>query len=266
MELRNLLSVAAIAVAVSFYSCGAMAQSNSKSSKSSTSSVISSLAGSLLGGNSKSESSSSTTTSSSSSSSSSIISLAGSLLGGSSKSESSSSSLSSSSLISGVVGLLTNSTSSKSIVGTWVYSEPSVQFESENLLAQAGGVVAGQTVVDKLSPYYEKIGIKEGSFTFTFNSDKTCTFTIKGKEYSGTYEYDSSESTLVISTSVGVLNLPTAYVSATSSTLAMTYDASKILNIVTMLGSKSSNTTVSSISTLAESYDGMKVGFLMKKN
>ena len=58
------------------------------------------------------------------------------------------SAISNGSLISGVIGLLTGTTStSTSIVGTWVYNEPTVQFESSNFLAQAGGVIAGQKIV-----------------------------------------------------------------------------------------------------------------------
>lgn len=241
MNVKSLFMLATVAGTTAFTSCGTVGGSSTSSSTSTGSSILGAVAGSLLsGGNS----------SSTSSSSSSLL----------------SSALNSGSLISGVIGTLTNSNKSNSIEGTWTYSEPTVQFESENLLAQAGGAVAGQAIVNKLTPYYTKMGLKSGTMSFTFNSDNTCTYTLKGKQYSGTYKYDKSKHTLVITGSLGLFSFPTAYVTASSSTLAMTFDSSKVLSIATALGASSSNSTVSSLSSLAKSYDGMKMGFLFKKN
>ena len=59
------------------------------------------------------------------------------------------------SLLTGVIGSLLDNAQSGSIIGTWVYAEPSVEFTSQNLLAQAGGMIAANQAVSKLAPYYE---------------------------------------------------------------------------------------------------------------
>lgn len=176
------------------------------------------------------------------------------------------SAVSNGSLISGVIGLLTGTTStSTSIVGTWTYSEPTVQFESSNLLAQAGGVVAAQTIVSKINPYYQKFGIKSGSMKLVFTSSNTCTITLGSKTISGTYTYNSSTNTLTMKDQLGLMNL-TAYVTLSSSQLALTFDSSKLLTLTTAMGGTSStNSTLSAISNLANSYSGMKTGFMFNK-
>lgn len=166
-------------------------------------------------------------------------------------------------LISGIVGQLTQNTSESSIVGTWVYQEPSIQFESENFLAQAGGAVASSALIKKLEPYYKKIGITPGKFSFTFNKDKTCSYTMGGNTYSGTYTYDSSKHTITISGQI--ITFPSAYVTVSANNLALTFDSSKILTMAQGFAGASQNATLSTLSSLTSSFKGMKTGFLFKK-
>ena len=171
------------------------------------------------------------------------------------------------SLISGIVGLLTGgATSANSIVGTWNYSEPTVQFQSENLLAQAGGVYIAQSMVSKLAPYYEKFGFKKGVFRATFNSDNTCSIVFGQRTIPGTYTFNPSTNTLNIKGQFGLVNL-TAYVTVTANQMALTFDSSKFLSLATVLsgGANAGNAQASAISQLANSYTGMKTGFLLTK-
>ena len=171
------------------------------------------------------------------------------------------------SLISGIVGLLTGgATSTNSIVGTWNYSEPTVQFQSENLLAQAGGVYIAQSMVSKLAPYYEKFGFKKGVFRATFNSDNTCSIVFGQRTIPGTYTFNPSTNTLNIKGQFGLVNL-TAYVTVTANQMALTFDSSKFLSLATVLsgGANAGNAQTSAISQLANSYTGMKTGFLLTK-
>jgi len=236
MKHTKLVAVPLLGGALLLSACGGMGASSNTSSSTGTGDLLGSVLGSALGGTSSSASSSSSSTSSSSG------------LG---------------SLIGGIIGSFTNQTTANSIVGTWVYSKPAVQFESDNLLAKAGGSVASNTVVNKLEPYYQKVGITSGKFSVTLNSDQTCSYTLGGKTYSGTYTFNSSKNTLSIKGSL--LTFPTAYVSISGSQMALTFDSSKILSIAQSVGSASSNSTVSQISQLSTLYDGMKTGFLFKK-
>ncbi len=167
--------------------------------------------------------------------------------------------------IGNIIGQLVGAvTGSNSIVGSWTYSEPSIQFESEDLLTQAGGAIATKTVVEKIKPYYEKVGIKAGTLAYTFNEDKTCTVTLAGKNISGTYEYDSENHTIVITNQLGI-KIMTAYATVSANNLALTFDATKLLTLIQTLGAKSSNTTLAGITSLSKSVKGMKLGFMCIK-
>lgn len=170
-----------------------------------------------------------------------------------------------SSLLSGVIGSLLNSGKSASIVGTWTYSEPSIEFESSNLLAKAGGSIAANQMVNKLSPYYEKLGIKAGKFTLTFKEDNTCVININGMNQTAKYTYDASAHTLKITGQNLGLSFGTAYATVSSSQLSLTFDSTKLMTLAKSIASASSDTTVKTISSLAGSFDGMKTGFKFVK-
>ena len=84
-------------------------------------------------------------------------------------------------IIGSVIGQFYDTTTKKSLVGSWIYEEPAIQFESQNLLDRAGGVVASQNVADNIKPYFEAVGVKTGGIALDLRKDNTCTFTIGGK-------------------------------------------------------------------------------------
>ena len=92
------------------------------------------------------------------------------------------------SILSGVANAVANKVTgeSASLTGTWAYVGPDCKFESDNLLAKAGGEVAAKQVEDKMSGVLEKLGFKEGT-TYTFNADSTYTSVVGGKTVNGTY-------------------------------------------------------------------------------
>lgn len=170
--------------------------------------------------------------------------------------------INSGSLIGGVIGSLLGNIIPASIEGTWTYAEPTVQFESENFLAKAGGVIAGQTLVNKIAPYYEKVGIKAGVMKITFNSDKTYSMTLGQRTINGTYVFDQSANTLTLNSQLG-FKLISGFATLSANQLALTFDTSKLLTLVsTVAGGTSSLSTVSSI---VGNYNGMKTGFLFNK-
>jgi hypothetical protein len=171
--------------------------------------------------------------------------------------------LDASSLLTGLVGTLATNTSESSLVGTWVYKEPSIQFESENFLAKAGGSVASTAIVQKLEPYYKSVGITPGKFQFVFNKDKSCSYTMSGKTFKGTYSFDKSKNMVTITGTL--ITFPSFYVTVSGNSLAMTFDATKLLSLAQGLASNSQNSTISGLSSLTSSFNGMKAGFLFQK-
>lgn len=167
------------------------------------------------------------------------------------------------SILGSVLGSLGVSTST-SITGTWVYQEPSVQFTSDNLLAKAGGVKAGAEAAKKLAPYYEKVGIKPGKMSIAFKVDNTVDLILASRKLSGTYEYDKTKGQVSIHSSM--FALPTAYVTIVGNQLSLTFDSSMILSLVQMAGSlQGVSASLAAVSQIAESFDGMKTGFLLVK-
>ena len=168
-----------------------------------------------------------------------------------------------SSTVEKVVSAVTGSSTSTDITGTWTYSGPAVAFESDNLLTQAGGAVAASTIESSLEEQLTKVGITEGSLSFTFESDSTFTAKLSSKSISGTYSYSSSDDQ--VSLKFAKVATVKAYTSLTSSSLELLFDADKLLTVISAIGSKTSSSTLSTISSLAENYDGVQLGFELTK-
>lgn len=158
--------------------------------------------------------------------------------------------------------LLQTTTTAESIPGTWTYSAPEVRFESENLLAKAGGMVVANQVKTKMETYLTKFGMTAGKSTFTFttnNGTNSFTATLGSKTIVGTWSYDSSTNKLTMKDLLGLLNI-NCTCSVVGNTMYMLFDSSKLLSLAMVLGK--SNSTLSS---LANSYSGMKMGWAMTK-
>ena len=156
--------------------------------------------------------------------------------------------------------LLGNTTNQKSLVGTWTYSGPKLVFESENILSQVGGQVLSSNLEQKLGTYLEKMGFKAGKSTLTLNSDGSCSLALGTRTLPGTYTYDASSNKMTLTGVLGVGQM-TCTVSVQSGQLYMLFDADKLLNIATNLGSKGSST----LGSVLNSYSGLKLGWAMSK-
>lgn len=165
-------------------------------------------------------------------------------------------------------GLLSSTMTEQTLIGTWTYQAPEVRFESENLLAKAGGEVAAASIEQKLATYLQKVGITKGATTYTFNSDKTFTIQTGSRTIStGTYTFDANNKILKMQGTLGLMN-QTCTVGMDGTNLCLLYDADKMLTAVNALGTflgKSNSTLGSVASVLGSNYKGMKLGFKMAK-
>lgn len=192
-------------------------------------------------------------------------SLFGTILGGLTGSSSSSSSSS------GVGGLISSLTSifdasktatADQLVGTWKYTEPAIVFESDNALQNIGGKVASATIEKKLQQQFSKYGIKKGAMKMTFDKDGNFTQTIGSKTLSGTYTVSGKEVKLTYTGGISQL-VGTTQVSGSSLLIVMKAD--KLLKYAGTLGKLTGNSTVSTLSSLLGSYDGMEIGLRLEK-
>lgn len=162
-------------------------------------------------------------------------------------------------LISSVTGNVT--TTQANLVGNWSYTQPAVQFTSENYLTQAGGTVIASKIESKLQTYYKMVGIKAGKMKFVFDNNGNVTYSVGKISRNGTYTFDKDEKTVSIRTTTGTVIK--AYVTISGPTMTLTFDATKLMNLMTTLGSKFQS--LQTITSLASAYDGMKVGFKFGK-
>lgn len=153
--------------------------------------------------------------------------------------------------------------SNTDMTGTWLFTGSAIQFESDNLLQQAGGAVAASTAEKKLNEQLAKVGITPGQMEFTFNADSTFTARIAKKTTSGSYTYDADSKKVSLAFS-RLINL-NATLACTSSKMDMLFESDKLLKLIAFLSSKSSSTTLKTIGSLASSYDGMMLGFSLEK-
>lgn len=170
-------------------------------------------------------------------------------------------------VLSSVLGLLlgqSHSIKRQDLIGTWTYQSPECRFESENLLKKAGGEVAAAKVESKLAETFAKVGIKEGVSQYTFAEDGTFQMSLGSRALAGTYDFDESSRTLTLKGTFGLTSLK-ATVCRNGSDISLLFDADKLLSLASMAGSLTGSSTLQGLSSLIGSYDGMKVGFNLKK-
>ena len=138
-------------------------------------------------------------------------------------------------------GVLGNSTlTEQNILGTWTYSGSSVD------------------------GYLTNLGFNQNTCQFTFNADKTFNGMIAGKRFSGNYTLNTNKNTLKLTYLAG-LSHTAVHVALNGGKLSLLFDADKFKTILSTLGTLSGNSTVSTLTNLLGSYDGMLVGLELRK-
>ena len=190
-----------------------------------------------------------------------IAGILGAVLGGNSNSSSSAGS----SIINGILNnVIGSGTFSKQdlCAHTWKYSKPGCAFTSENLLAKAGGEIAANKVEEKLGEYYSKFGFSGSNTYFTFKTDGTFAAKIDGKSWQGNYTFDEKTHAIQMK---GLLLSMSGYATKTTNGISLLFDQTKLLNLIKTMGALKGSSTLSAIGTIANNYDGMRVGFEMTK-
>lgn len=171
---------------------------------------------------------------------------------------------SSANLLGNVLSSLLNlPTTQESLVGTWVYRQPKVIFESDNILAKLGSSVASSKIESTMANYLTKIGMTAGHSSYTFNNDNTVVFQVGGRTTQGTYSYDPNTKQLTLTGAFGLASLQCYAIVQANGELDLVFDASKLLS----LGSKvsTSTTTGKTLSSILSNYNGLKLGWSMTK-
>lgn len=162
--------------------------------------------------------------------------------------------------ITSVIGL--DKVSAQNLIGTWTYSGPGCAFTSENLLAKAGGEVAAAQIEEKIRPYYDQVGISASNTQITFNQDGTFSSRIAGTNFSGTYTFNEASQQIKLK---GMLLSITCYTKREINGISILFEAKKLLTVLQTMSALSGNTNLQTIGDLSKQYDGVRVGFDMKR-
>ena len=232
-------------------------KTSTKKTTSATSNTTAATATTTVATTSNAATSSSTTSNAGSA----VAGILGAVLGGNSNSSSSAGS----SIINGILNnVIGSGTFSKQdlCAHTWKYSKPGCAFTSENLLAKAGGEIAANKVEEKLGEYYSKFGFSGSNTYFTFKTDGTFAAKIDGKSWQGNYTFDEKTHAIQMK---GLLLSMSGYATKTTNGISLLFDQTKLLNLIKTMGALKGSSTLSAIGTIANNYDGMRVGFEMTK-
>ena len=163
-------------------------------------------------------------------------------------------------ILSSVIGL--DKITQESLVSTWKYNGPGCAFTSENLLAKAGGEIAASKIEEQLSAQYTKLGLSASNTYIQFKEDGTFAAKIKGKAWNGSYTFDETQSQIQLK---GLLLNMTGYVKKETNGISVLFESKKLLSLVQTLSSLSGNSQLSTIGEISKSYDGVRIGFDLKK-
>ena len=162
--------------------------------------------------------------------------------------------------ITSVIGL--DKVSAQNLIGSWTYSGPGCAFTSENLLAKAGGEVAAAQIEEKVKQYYQQVGISASNTQITFKQDGTFSSKIAGTNFSGTYTFDESSQQIKLK---GMLLSINCYTKREINGISILFEAKKLLTVLQTMSALSGNSNLQTIGDLSKQYDGVRVGFDMKR-
>ena len=162
--------------------------------------------------------------------------------------------------ISSVIGL--DKVKAQNLIATWKYSGPGCAFSSENLLAKAGGEVAAVQIEQKLLPYYQQVKISESNTYITFKEDGTFSSKIAGTPFSGNYTFDEASQKITLK---GLLLSVNCYAKKEANGISILFEAKKLLTVLQTMSAMSGNKDLQTIGDLSKNYDGVRVGFDMKR-
>ena len=152
----------------------------------------------------------------------------------------------------------------ENITGTWEYTGAAVKFTSDNVLMSAASELAAGQVEDKLDEYLQKTGLRQGTFSYVFETDSTFTTVFNKMKFPGRYTFSPEEDTIELdygkTERLKGISLKTT-VSVTPTNMELLFNADKLLEFIGKISSSAGDSKLSVLSSLVSQYDGMKIGF-----
>ena len=109
---------------------------------------------------------------------------------------------------------------------------------------------------------YDKLGLASSNTYITLNSDGTFSSKINGKSFSGKWTFDEDASLLTLKGTLLTIN---GYAKRNTNGISILFEATKLLSLMQTMAAISGNSTLQGIGELSKNYDGLRIGFDMKK-
>ncbi len=167
-------------------------------------------------------------------------------------------------IVNGLLG--TDQVKPERLVGRLSYTGPVVCFKSENFLQKAGGSAAAGVIEGKLEPTYKTLGLTK--MVLVVNKDQTFTMTSGAIKMGGTVAVDGEDVYFNFSAlgKIPIGKMKT-YITlgAGGKTMSLMFDVTKLVSILKAVGGATHLSTVNTVTSLLDSYDGVCAGFKLKK-
>lgn len=154
----------------------------------------------------------------------------------------------------------------KDLAGEWTANGSAVMFQSENLLNKAGGMAASAALESKLDSYYKQYGLNGA--VLTVQTDGTFEMSLKKLRLKGVIAKGDKDGKFLFEfKALGKISLGkmTTYVQKTSTSMDVMFDAKGLQKLVSGVARLTGMSLAKTFASLLDSYDGLCVGFKMKK-
>lgn len=157
----------------------------------------------------------------------------------------------------------TKNLATEHLVGSWLYEEPEIVFESNNLASQLGGIMASGEIKRKITTGLSKVGFTSGSALVTFKKDGSYIAAINGQSVSGKYRLKGVQ--LILEGHHGTEVCINVKLIGKKMQLAVKGD--KYLTLIKNLGTLPLETTgtLQTVSSLLKNYNGVQLGLVFRK-
>ena len=104
--------------------------------------------------------------------------------------------------------------------------------------------------------------ISESNTYITFKEDGTFSSKIAGTPFSGNYTFDEASQKITLK---GLLLSVNCYAKKEANGISILFEAKKLLTVLQTMSAMSGNKDLQTIGDLSKNYDGVRVGFDMKR-
>lgn len=154
------------------------------------------------------------------------------------------------------------------LAGKWVYAEPACKFKSSDLLQSAGGSVVSSQVSKMLASFYKLLGFKSSTYSLTCQSNGDFKMKYKKISLSGDATRAAQKGYFTFEFvklgSYSLVKVP-VYVEIAGDTMLMLFEIDEFVELFRSLVGKAGISTLNKMFDYIDKYEGILIGFEMKR-